>query len=338
MPLIPTNLMPSAPYDPNIQSEKIAFDADEMIACKDCGRMNPPNRFKCLYCAHELDVQISAHSLKPNLRKLELWESGWNIIAHEQGSRTDIDKIAALLSMEPANIDDILSTGVPLPVARVETEKEALFLQTSLAQLGMKSSVVSDVDLAPDTLPVRLRGLGLSDGSLTVTEFNTGQTKTFEPADLVVAVSGSITQGRVDLLEKRKRGGQGKVLDETAVTSDEAVLDIYTRGDSIGYRINQAGFDFSCLGPDKGLLAGENMRQLTVRLNQEAPELIVSSDYHRVRHALAGIWDVETKNDSQGIKRAGIGRFGLGRVTSTSNLNQFTKYSRLQRHLYETQK
>jgi len=329
--------MPSAPFDPNIQSEKIAFDPDQMIGCKGCGRMNPPNRFKCLYCAHELDVPVDAGSLKPVLRKLELWERGFNVVVKEKGSGADIDKIAALLSMQPATVEDILSTGVPLPLARVDSEKEALFLQTSFEPLGLDCSIVSDVDLTPDTLPVRLRGVALSDGSVTVTEFNTGDERTHDIGELVLAVSGSIIQGRVDSLEKRKRG-ESKVLDETATTSDEAVLDIYTRGDRIGYRINQAGFDFSCLGPDKGLLAGENMRQLAVRLEQEAPALKVVNDYTRVRQALTGIWDVESKNDSQGLKRSGIGRFGFGRVSSTNNLDQFTKYSRLQRHLYEAQK
>jgi len=330
--------MPSAPFDPNIQSEKIAFDADQMIGCKGCGRMNPPNRFKCLYCAHELEVQIDAGSLKPVLRKLELWERGFNVVVKEKGSGADIEKIAVLLSMEPAAVEDILSMGVPLPLARVDSEKEALFLQTSLEPLGLDCSIVSDNDLASDTLPVRLRGLALSDGLITVTEFNTGNERTHDIADLVLVVSGSLTQGRVDSLEKRKRGGPGKVLHETATTSDEAVLDIYTRGDRIGYRINQAGFDFSCLGPDKGLLAGENMRQLAVRLKQAAPALKVVDDYPRVCHALAGIWDVEFKNDSQGLKRSGIARFGLGRVESTNNLDQFTKYSRLQQHLYEAEK
>ena len=329
--------MPSAPFDPNIQSEKIAFDPDQMIACKACGRMNPPNRFKCLYCADELDVKIDVASLKPVLRKLELWERGSNVIVQEKGSGADVEKIAALLSMEPGGIEDILSTGVPLPLARVETEKEALFLQTSLEPLGLDCSIVSDIDLASETLPVRLRRLALSDGSITVTEFNTGDERTHDINDLVLAVSGSIVQGRVDSLEKRTRG-ENRVLNETATTSDEAVLDLYTRDNTIGYRINQTGFDFSCLGPDKGLLAGENMRQLGIRLKQEAPELKVVDDYPRVRRGLTGIWDVESRNDSEGLKRTGITRFSLNRVSSTNNLDQFTKYSRLQRHLYEAQK
>jgi hypothetical protein len=329
--------MPSAPFDPNIQSEKIAFDPDQMIACKGCGRMNPPNRFKCLYCAHELDVPVDAVSLKPVLRKLELWERGFNVLVQEKGSGADVEKIAALFSMEPTAVEEILSAGVPLPLARVDSEKEALFLHTTLEPLGVDCSIVSDAELATDTLPVRLRGLALSDGSITVTEFNTGDERTHDMGELVLAISGSIIQGRVDSLEKRK-GGENKVLNETATTSDEAVLDLYTRGDPVGYRINQTGFDFSCLGADKGLLAGENMRQLAVRLKQEAPALKLVNDYPRVRQALAGIWDVESRNDSEGLKRTGIARFGLNRVASTNNLDQFTKYSRLQQHLYETQK
>jgi hypothetical protein len=128
------------------------------------------------------------------------------------------------------------------------------------------------------------------------------------------------------------------LLDETSITSDEAVLDIYFVDDSLGYRINQSGFDFSCLGEDKGLLAAENMQRLLAQLKKKAPDLTVVDNYDDVRHPLGSVWDVEYRNDSQGFKYSGLGRVEFGRVASTSNLNQFTRYSRLQRHLYEAQK
>ncbi|MEO7674556.1 MAG: hypothetical protein ABIU09_10835 [Pyrinomonadaceae bacterium] len=34
-----------------VQSENIAFGAEELIACVKCGKPNPPNRASCLYCA-----------------------------------------------------------------------------------------------------------------------------------------------------------------------------------------------------------------------------------------------------------------------------------------------
>ena len=331
--------MSSTPFDPNIQSEKISFDAEEMIACEGCGRMNPPNRFKCLYCARDLEVSLSdAASVRPVLRKLELWERGFNVVVLEVSSGADAEKIAAFLSMDVAHIKDILDAGVPLPLARVESEKEANFLQNSLAKIGLKCVIVSDVDLAPDTLPVRLRALDISDETIAVWDFNTGEAKIHDLGDLVLAVTGSITHGRVDSLEKRLRGGKKRVLDETATTSDEAVLDIYTCESVIGYRINQAGFDFSCLGDDKSLLAGENLRLLVVRLKENAPQLNVINDYDRIRHALTGIWDIDSRNDPQGPKRSGFAKVEFGSVSLTSNLNQFTKYSRLRRHVYEAKR
>jgi hypothetical protein len=331
--------MPSAPFDPNIQSEKIAFDPDQMIACGGCGRMNPPNRFRCLYCAHELEVDLNnAALLRPVLRKLELWERGFNVVSGAKEPNADVDGIAKLLSIDAAHLTDILSAGVPLPLARVESEKEASFLNASLTELGLKCLVIGDADLAPETLPVRLRGMEVSDTTIVTIDFNTDSIEAHDIRDLILAVPGSITLGRVDSLEKRGRGGKSKLLDETATTSDESVLDIYDRNGTIGYRINQTGFDFSCLSENKGLIASENMRSLLQRLKQAAPELKVADDYVRVRHLLSGVWDVEFRNDSQGVKRFGLGKVELGRVASTSNLNQFTKYSRLQRHLYEAQK
>jgi hypothetical protein len=45
------------------------------------------------------------------------------------------------------------------------------------------------------------------------------------------------------------------------------------------------------------------------------------------------VWDVDERTESLGIKRSGFAKKDLASVTTRSNLLQFTKYSRLQRHL-----
>jgi hypothetical protein len=69
-------------FDPHIQSEDIAYKPAELVTCGGCGRTNPPNRLHCLYCAHQLEIapEIAA-SAALNLRKLEPWERGFNLVS-----------------------------------------------------------------------------------------------------------------------------------------------------------------------------------------------------------------------------------------------------------------
>ena len=78
------------------------------------------------------------------------------------------------------------------------------------------------------------------------------------------------------------------------------------------------------------MVAVENMRRLVVALKEYAPQAKLVSDYAKVSHALGGVWEVEARKDPQGLQRAGFGKVEFGSVASTSNLRQFTKYSRLQ--------
>lgn len=64
-----------------VTAENIAFKPEEMIVCAKCARTNPPNRTKCFYCGGELEISdAQSRILKPNLRKLELWEKGFNVV------------------------------------------------------------------------------------------------------------------------------------------------------------------------------------------------------------------------------------------------------------------
>jgi hypothetical protein len=142
-----------------------------------------------------------------------------------------------------------------------------------------------------------------------------------------------LTKGRVDSLEKKRRHGKTKLIDETATSSDEQIFDLYTRDDATGFRVFQAGFDFSCLGDDKGLLASENIRLLIAELKQRAPNAKYINSYGHVRRLLDDVWKIESRKDSQGLQRSGFGKVEFGSVASTSNLMQFNKFSRLQWHL-----
>lgn len=322
----------SSKFDPKIQTEEIGFDAAELIDCGGCGRKNPPNRLECIYCGAGLDIDAARDpSVKQNLRRLELWESGHNVIFAGMIDSTAIDtaKIAGFLSIEPSTLAGIVGAGTPLPVARVETGRDAAILQSGLAEMGLDSFVVSDRDLAPEKPPVRLSTIQFLFGCLTVKDFNTAQVTQIDADDLALVVPGLITQSRVDSLEEKGRRGKSKAIDESATISDEIILDLYSRHDAVGFRVHITGFDFSGLD-DKDLLAAENIKRLLVRLKQHAPKVKVVSDYKALRGALGHLWEVEIRNNPKGMQTTGFGKRAFASVATSSNLNQFTKYSRLQ--------
>ena len=320
-------------FDPRIQSEDIAFKPDEMLACDACTRKNPPNRLKCMYCGNDLEIKPeNAALVKPALRKLECWERGFNVIIREPvgANQLNLAHSAAFLSMEPDDLAVILDAGEPLPLIRIESQNEAEILIAGLAKLGLKCSILADATVADDKMPVRLSNIELSEGSIAVTDFNTQKVTVVD--DLALLIPGIITTSKVDSLEKKRRG-KSTVIDETATASDESILDIYSRDDPFGFRVHLTGFDFSCLGDDKGLLAVENVRRLVVTLKEHVPSAKLVADYKKVRPALRQVWEIEARKDPKGLHRSGFAKRGFGTVASTSNLRQFTKYSRLQWHL-----
>jgi hypothetical protein len=321
-------------FDPQFQTENIAFDPDRLLTCDGCGRKNAPNRLACMYCGHELVVpEKAASAIKPVLRKLEAWEHGFNLILLETAGDIDIGKTANFLSMENADLALIINAGRPLPLLRVESESVAATMQTAMQGMGIRCSIVADDDLTADQTPVRLASIEITHGDVSFHAFNTGNVYRFHISDFALIIQGVIVKSKVESNEKNRRKKENKIIDEAATISDEAVIDIYMRGDATGFRIYPAGFDFSILGSEKSLLARENLTRLIALLERNAPMVKVVSDYQAIRYALGIVWEVESRTDTLGLRQTGYGKREFGRVASTSNLSQFTKYSRLQRHL-----
>ncbi len=333
----PSDDKKGATFDPAIQSEKLGFDASEMAVCPVCGRDNPPTRAACIYCAAELPVRPGREAgVRLNLRPLEPWEHGFNLISTADAGHA-ANALVRELSMDPEDAGLLAGAGVPLPLARVESETVAAVLAERLEGHGLDCTIIADAELAPDEAPTRLRGIEFCDDELRFTDFNTGAVVAVAPTEVTVIVTGVLATSRIDSLEKRRRRGNVKVIDETATSSDEPVLDIYTRLHPLGFRVYTAGFDFSGLGGKKGLLAGENLARLTSMLSVTCAYARLVTDYGRVRAGLGPVWEVDERRDGKGLQRSGFGRREFGAVATTSNLRQFTRYSRLQRHLYEAE-
>jgi len=319
-----------------IQTEDIAFKSEEMILCGKCARKNPPNRLKCFYCGAELEISAEqAANIQPVLRKLENWEKGYNLIyAPNPNSENEFNLPAAaeILNLEIETLQKILQANQPLPVARAESEKVAEIVAGKLREHGFSISIVSDEALAADKLPARLRGLEFDGDRLVLIYFNTGEIAEIRREDLILILSGAVFERKTESLEKRKKG-ESKILDSSETASDEILMDIYSRENSAGYRILAKGFDFSCLDAKKGILAVENMQKLVAKLREFAPNAKYIGDYLQVREVLGNIWEIEQKKDSQGLKRHSFGKFDFSNIATSNNMQQFTKYSRLHRHI-----
>ncbi len=318
------------------RSEPLAFEAEEMILCKSCGRRSPPNRLACMYCAAKLEIAgRDSETIKLDLRKLESWEKGFNVIylANPIGlGNTEIAGITRFLNTEIDAVRSIFDSGKPLPLARVESDEEAVIIEARLRELDVECRTISDEMLNADTVPKRLRGLEFSGDQLSLVDFNSDKAITISREDLALIVVGEVFETRSESMEKRKKG-KTNVLEQTETSADEIMIDLYTKDDAAGFRIPMTGFDFSCLGDGKGMLARENIRALVVTLKEFAPNARLDRGYHEAKELLTDIWEIEQRKDSQGLRRQNFGKLEMGHVAFSSNLKQFTKYSRLQWHL-----
>ena len=319
------------------QSEDIAFKPEEMIQCAKCARANPPTRLNCFYCGAELEIGDEQRQfLKLNLRKLEAWEKGFNLIfspATQFAVEINAARISRLLKSETEFTDKILRSETPLPIARAASEPEAETLKTQLREAGVETLIIGDENLKIEKPPHRLRGIEFFDDKLILILFNQDEIVEIANEDLAVIITGATFERKIEATEKYNKEGKNKILETSETASDERLIDIYSRNDSIGYRIWAKGFDFSCLENEKGILATENIKKLAGKLRRIDPNVKLIDDYLQVRDKLSAVWEVEQKVDSQGLKREGFGKFNLGNLTTVNNLSQFTRYSRLQWHL-----
>lgn len=323
-----------------VQTENIAYDSSEMIACVKCERANPPNRLKCLYCGAQLEFSDEQSGyIKPVLRRLEAWEKGFNLIympevSAEIDSQT-IKEISRMTRIETDVLQKLFEARKALPLARAESEKEAEIVRQRFGELGIYTLILSDEKLAAENLPKRLRGLEFSGDTILLKVFNTDEIFEARSENLFLIVTGAVFQKRVEATEKRGKKGENILLAATETATDEKLFDIYFQNQETGFRITQKGFDFSSLGEEKSLLAAENIARLAHKLKAFAPNSKLVEDYLQIRAVLGNVWEISEQKDSKGLVRERFGKFNLGNVTNVSNLEQFTKYSRMQKEVYE---
>lgn len=317
-----------------IRSEDIGFAPGELAVCRNCGRNNAPDRPKCIYCGEMLSPAVF-EAPAGDLRRPDDVEPGYNVIAFSREPVSDqaVREAARVTGMPESSVAACLNALTPLPIARLANAADASAAATRLNTLGVASKVVADTDLAVGKPPHRLRGIDLGEDGCSFIDFNSGESTPAGFDSLALIVVGTIMETKTERLEKRKRAGNTKLLDESETSSDHPVIDIYSRTDPRGWRILPTGFDFSCLGDEKGLIAADNMRRLAELIRRSSPGIRFADRFDSISEVLSLVWEAERRRDSRGLMRSGMMKFDFGAASSTSNLGQFNRYSRMQWHL-----
>jgi len=311
-----------------IRSEQIGFSPEELVACGKCAKANPPNRLNCFYCGEALELPSEiADGIRFKPSEIEDWEPGVNLIVTAVPRDLDPQAISSAISFGDEIVDSLLEP--PIPLFRVKSQ-EVDEVEARLTRLGLEVGRVEDLALLLSTPPVRLKGIGFDGGSLSVQSFNSSDVSSVDAGDVTLIVVGSIITTTAESKLKKKRK-ETKEFDEYTAHSDHLVIDLHTSVDRIGYRILPHGFDFSCLGGEKSLVAADNVRKLIEKLSS-LPKVIVDRSYASKLGILDRVWPRTVANTSKGIER---NWFGVQRATgfTTSNETQFTRYSRVRRNL-----
>jgi hypothetical protein len=312
-----------------------SFTPDQMVRCESCLRANAPTRANCLYCGAALPVQSAAVVLqKPALRPLEKWEHGYNNILMPPAANlteSSLAEMADFLRLEKEELQRIIASEIPLPVARSSSKEDAELIQRRLRTAQLANLMVAEASLGLDP-PIKLRALEFHNQGLRAYQSPQAQPQEMSWEDFVLIVSGRITRKRVELQEER-RGKENRVLEADQFFADENVVDLFAKQGTTPYRIASGSFDFSCLAEKKRLVALENMSTLIEVFRERVPRIVYDQTYNAVRKTLEPVWRSEQQNESTGWRRGRPGKVSLGSATETSNESQFSRYSRLRFYL-----
>ena len=336
MPKDNENIPFLGPVEP---SEPQGFSPEQMIRCEECLRANPPTRVSCLYCVAPLPLtEASVRLRKPVLRPPEKHQLGYNniLLPQEQvDSLTEaINEAATLLKLSEENLREILSHGIPLPVARTASREEAELVRDRLGDLGMRSLMLSDRDLGlTDGAVKRVKSMIFEDEYFVIQQAGAAEETIVSWTDIVLILPARLFETRFEMTERMTRKPEKEILDTSEFFRDEAVIDFYTATDSSTWRVSASGFDFSCLGNEKALVANENIARLQRVIAARAVNAKVDETYRQVRNVLELAWTTQPETQSSGWRRERPGKLSVGMTTTKSNDSQFTRYSRLRYYL-----
>ena len=323
----------SAPADISIPSATRleAFAREDLITCEECLRANAPNRASCMYCGAALTVK---ETLAPPSPAAAMTESPIETSRHtvillpdetQPGSDAALERAAALARRDAKELKSLRATGGWLPLM-TGPSAEANEISDELRTLGLQTTTIPEDSLTRATVR-RIRGLTLTAESITAFP-PTIDDSTSSWDDLFLIVIGRLVTHSTEVKGKARRDRKSERDDQTQLSTDEAVMDLYFKSRSIGWRIFAHTFDFSCLGANKRITAFENFSMLVDSIREHAPNISVDGAYQKKRPWVSSVWPTETRSSTSGLRRRG-GRIGLAKVTTVDNEAQFDKYSQL---------
>ena len=312
------------------------FKPDQMVTCESCLRSNPPTRIQCLYCGGPLPLNDAVLDLqKPDLRPLENWEQGYNNILKSSTatnlSENVVSAAADLLKLDNVVLGRLIMSKHAVPVARTASRDEATLVQRRLSALGIETEIIADVNLAESAAPFRVRAVELNDLGLKLYERREDQPVDLLWNQIVLLVVGRLTLQRLESREENARRKEKRIMEASEFFTDETIFDFYTNGRR-PFRIMSKSFDYSCLGPNKALVAAENVSRLLDVFKENARNAMWDDSYNVIRRSLEAVWPLKRSEHSAGWRRDRPGKLSKGKVTEISNEAQFQKYSSL-RHL-----
>jgi hypothetical protein len=281
-----------------------------------------------MYCSVPLPLTESSARLRtPLLRRPEKHQLGYNTIylpGTERVPPEALSEAAKLLKLQETDLERILGEDLPLPLARTASRDEAELILDRLKELGFRVVTLSDEGSVK-----RVKSMSFDESQLVI---NAGHPKDEVAAawsNILLLVPARLIEKRVEVKEVSTRRGENEILDTSEFFSDETVIDIYVATHSETWRVSARGFDFSCLGSEKALIANENMARLQRRLITHATNARFDDSYRRLQPVLDLVWGPEQETKSSGWRRERPGKLSLGMATINSNESQFTRYSRL---------
>jgi hypothetical protein len=225
-----------------------------------------------------------------------------------------------------------MSQNLPMPVARTASREEAELVSARLRDLGLDCLTLSDEDLGlsfSDNAVKRVRSMTFDDERVTIYQAGAAEVTEAVWADIVLIVRGRLFETRLEIKERKTGKTENEILDTSEFFRDETVIDFYTASHASTWRVSAGGFDFSCLGREKALVANENIGRLQRLIVGKAVNAHVDDSYARMRNLLELAWSTQPETQSSGWRRERPGKLSVGMATTRSNEIQFTRYSRL---------
>ncbi len=302
-----------------------------VVTCPQCGRRNGIHRATCLFCGCPLSLAGQEAHVLPSLREATDLEPGYNVVFLPGPALTAsiVEEVARVSRLTTEQVASLLASPAPVPIARTTTAHDAKLLVQRLAGQGLRLLILSDMQLAPLHPPRRARALTAAGEYLEVWGHSPAEPLRIAWKDVSLVVFGVLQFHQVMTRESASRRTKVEREEIYAADDEVAVIDFFGPTLATHVRIRADGFDYSCLGAKRSLLAAENHTRLgNWLLDSVGHTAVVNRDFRTVARALEPIWGLTKTSSRQPFKRAGIGKVATEMTEYVDNERQFTCFSR----------